>query len=56
MLKVEDLINKFFLVSPFKDYLDTEHKASAIFEYFSADYDRDLYYDVEKLLWKSQKF
>jgi hypothetical protein len=31
VLKIDELVNKFYLVSPFKDYLDTQHKASAVF-------------------------
>ena len=46
MLKIEDLINKFYLVSPFKDYVEVKHQGSAVFGYFSGDYDRDLFYDV----------
>ena len=56
MLKVEELIGKFYLVAPFKDYVGTKHRGQAVFDYFSADAERDLYYDVEKIIWKHQAF
>jgi hypothetical protein len=46
LLGVEELINKFFMVSPFKDYVDVECKGSAIYEYFAKNYEKEHFYDV----------
>lgn len=55
LLRVEELIDKFYSVEPFSQYSGAPHRATFIYQYFLRDYERELYYEIEKLMWNHQE-
>jgi hypothetical protein len=55
LLRVEELIDKFYSVEPFSQQTAAPHRATFIYEYFLRGYERELYYEIEKLMWNHQQ-